>query len=107
MKNFAAELRRLKKEKIRHSLNSSVYSGDVVIPLLFNSDCAIGKRGMTCIEIAEGYISLLHFFEESRPPKYLDSNMLHKERFPHTSYFTVCLKSQTLSDIFTRIELLS
>jgi len=106
------ELRSLREEKRRYTLTSSIYSEDVIIPLLFNSGCGIGKRGITGLEIAEGCISLLHFFDAGRPPRYLGSEEYEAEPLQAgsgsvDSSFKVRLRQDRLADVFTRIELLS
>lgn len=40
---------------------SKMYSTDFPVPCLFNTGCAIGKRGFTCIEIDQGSIALVYW----------------------------------------------
>jgi len=45
---------------------SSLYAEHLPVPCLFNSGCAIGKRGLTAIEIEDGHIALVHWFDTRR-----------------------------------------
>ena len=50
----------------RDGARSSLYDEQLPIPCLFNSGCAIGKRGLTAIEIEDGHIALVHWFDARR-----------------------------------------
>ena len=41
----------------------SLYGDALPIPCLFNSGCAVGNRGLTAIEIEDGHIALVHWFD--------------------------------------------
>ena len=50
---------------------SSIYSTEIPVPCLFNSGCAIGKRGITGIEIVRDTISLIHWSDHRINETYL------------------------------------
>lgn len=105
------EISKLKRElenlgsKERNSTESSFYhSADIVLPNLFNSGCVIGKRGMTGIEIREGKIALIHWFDESKRKRYLKG--APSEPLPQSSFHRRIIKEDYLEYIFNRIRLL-
>jgi predicted phosphodiesterase len=86
---------------------SSLYNSKVLVPCLFNSGCAVGKRGITSIEIAGGEISLVHWFDGAKSGKYLTRNDTRPERFGESDHYRMVLKKECLDYIFARIDLLS
>ncbi len=105
------EITRLKIElgslerKERNLPDSSFYhNADIVLPNLFNSGAVIGRRGMTGIEIEEGEISLIHWFDESKRKKYLKGTPT--TQLPGTSLHRRLIKQDHLEYIFNRITLL-
>lgn len=90
----------------RRSLRSGRY-GNVVIPSIFNSGCAIGKRGMTALEIEDGMIRLVYWSngiqggqpagERSHSPCELGSSGLYR----------AVLNEDLLDYAFSRIKLLT
>ncbi|MCC5931985.1 MAG: hypothetical protein JJU28_22260 [Cyclobacteriaceae bacterium] len=95
---------RNKVEELRSSL---LYNTPLHIPCLFNSGCVIGKRGMTCLEIEDGNISLIHWFDKDISTKYLNKKGYEPEELDQTGYYRMVLNRETLSYIFTRIHLLT
>ena len=89
-----------------HSL-SYLYSDDLIVPCVFNSGCVVGKRGMTCIEIADGNINLVHWYSGQTNPKYIDPDSGYTSVLEGTDCIRHILKHDTLDYIFTRIRLLS
>lgn len=107
-------IRRLKQELSsvyvshpEYGLRSSLYNSEIVVPSLFNSGCVIGKRGITGIEIREGKIALVHWFDRDRSNKYFNYNGLHPEPLENTGFYRMVLKEDSLEYIFARIELLA
>ena len=47
----------------REGRSGSLYGDSLPIPCLFNSGCAVGNRGLTAIEIEDGHIALVHWFD--------------------------------------------
>ena len=68
---YKEELARLWLRDREDGMRSSLYNEQLSVPCLFNSGCAIGKRGVTAIEIAEGKIALVHWFDRRRSDKHL------------------------------------
>lgn len=80
---------------------NSLYSSGFIQPCLFNTGCAIGKRGITCIEIKKGKISLVHWFDYQKSPRYKEKKGSYiprgMEDFP---YYKIALKQDDLSYIY-------
>ncbi len=77
------------------------------VPCLFNSGCVIGKRGITAIEILEGKISLVHWFDDKMERKYIHLNGSKPKQIGKEKLYKMRLNSESLSYIFGRISLLS
>ena len=88
-------------------LPGSFYNKDFVLPVLFNSGCAIGKRGVTCLEIDDGEIALIHWFDDARHPDDPVHDREGAEQMDKTPYFRQIIKKEPLSYIFARVKLLS
>jgi hypothetical protein len=101
------ELQRIQSADDSRAMLASLYNANLLIPCTFNSGTVIGKSGMTCLEIEDGSISLVHWFDESRETKYLSYGKLATASLHGTSYHRVVLKSESLDYIFTRIKLLA
>lgn len=84
----------------------SLYNADLIVPCLFNSGCVLGKRGMTSLEIRDGRIALVYWFDASRDDTmpYRDTHGM--EALPGTHYYRVVLEEDSLDYIFSRINLL-
>lgn len=114
--------RRVIKRRIRHleedlefhmsenrklASRASLYNEGELFPCLFNSGCAIGKRGITAIEIQDGTVALVHWFDRKRSRKYLKEEGVQPKRLNKSDYYRVVLKVDELDYIFTRIKLLT
>ena len=104
---YRSELARLWEKDREDGLRSSLYNAQICIPCLFNSGCAIGKRGVTAIEIADGAISLVHWFDRARGQPRLDGEERAAQRLDSTEYYRTVLKQDKLEYIFSRIRLLA
>jgi predicted phosphodiesterase len=102
-----AELDRLWEKDPADARRDSLYDSRLSVPCLFNSGCAIGKRGITAIEIADGSIALVHWFDAARGARRIESAAGHPEPLPGTSMHRAVIKQDHLSYIFTRIRLLA
>ena len=78
----------------------SLYNSPLLVPCLFNSGCCIGKRGLTGLEIAEGGIALVHWFDQNR-------SQHAGEALAGTPYRREALEQEPLDYLFTRVRLLS
>jgi predicted phosphodiesterase len=97
----------LRKEELERVLarrgrdpGGSLYNWPLLVPCLFNSGCCIGKRGLTGLEIAEGSVALVHWFDPSR-------SRHSGEPLAGTPYRREVLEQEPLDYLFTRVRLLS
>ena len=100
----------LKKYYQQHAganFQNYVYNAIFHIPCLFNSGCVIGKRGMTCLEIADGKIRLVHWFDEKISKKYLQKSGYEPEKLKGTDYYRMVINQESLDYVFTRINFLT
>jgi len=104
---YRKDLDRLWEEDRKDGLRSSLYNAQICIPCLFNSGSAIGKSGVTAIEIADGTISLVHWFDRNRGAHHLREDADPPQRLGRTEYYRTVLKKDKLEYIFGRIRLLA
>jgi predicted phosphodiesterase len=87
--------------------DSSRYSTGILIPCLFNSGCAIAHSGITCLEINQESLALVHYFDErvkaAQPERSTGSSI----PLDNSPYRRVVLQREPLSYIFSRISLLA
>lgn len=107
IKSHKKELIKIFSKKDNVNLHSHIYHSIFHIPCLFNSGCVIGKRGMTCLEIENNQIALVHWFDKKISGKYLDKRGYEPEQFENTDYYRMVLNKEYLNYIFSRIDLLS
>lgn len=113
--NIAFKIKQLKNEletakQINYSINSvgSIYNDEVLVPCLFNSGSVTGKRGITAIEIKNGKIKLVYWFDRNRSQRYLeDYRYVETRNLPDTNYYKAILRKSKLDYIFARIKLLA
>jgi UDP-2,3-diacylglucosamine pyrophosphatase LpxH len=106
IKGLKKEIDRQLDKKGKEVSLSTLYSTHTIVPCVFNSGCAIGKRGMTAIEIQGGNISLVHWYDKNIDEKYNREDTHNTTQIPGTEYFRTVLKQDSLDYIFTRIRLL-
>jgi len=104
---YRRELSRIWEKNREDGERSSLYNAQICIPCLFNSGCAIGKRGVTAIEIADGVISLVHWFDPSRGERRHGGEENPAHRLEGTGYYRTTIKQDRLDYIFSRIRLLA
>jgi UDP-2,3-diacylglucosamine pyrophosphatase LpxH len=108
IKKFNEELQYLStKKNKRDGSRSSLYNSDLMVPCIFNSGCVIGKKGITAIEITDGSIALVHWFDRRKSQKYLDYNGYVPVQLGNSDYYRVVFKEDDLNYIFARIKLLA
>jgi len=83
-------------------LSDLVYA-DVVVPCLFNSGCAVGKRGFTALEIKRGKLAL-SFWSDTARSRRLKGEYKPTTTLPNALRFI--LRRERLDYLFSRIELL-
>lgn len=96
-----------RNEKSMECQPGGIYHDELLVPSLFNSGCAIGKRGVTALEIRDGKIALVHWFNRTISDKYLNFNGYEPERLPGTDYYRVIIKEEYLDYVTARLELLA
>lgn len=107
VQEYRSELEGLRRRERRVASTSSLYGANLVTPCMFNSGCVIGKRGMTCLEIEEGEIALVHWFDRRTSQKYLRHEKERTIQLGSTDYYRYEIKRDSLDYIFTRIKLLT
>lgn len=107
IKAHKKELKKIYKKNGYGLLSGQLYGSVFNVPCLFNSGCVIGKRGMTCIEMVDGEIALVHWFDRNTSEKYLDRRGYEPVEIDDTNCYRMVLNQENLKYIFTRIRLLS
>jgi UDP-2,3-diacylglucosamine pyrophosphatase LpxH len=101
------ELLRATSRDRRRNTRSSLYGENPLVPCLFNSGCAVGKRGFTALEIEDGEIALVHWLDRRRARKFTIRETSPADSLPGTPFQRVELKRDSLEYIFTRVHLLA
>lgn len=101
------ELKTYYKENKDHNFKNYVYNSLFHIPCVFNSGCVVGKRGMTCLEIEDGMIRLVHWFDKNTSRKYLTQSGYEPEQLEGTDFYRLVINEESLNYVFTRIKFLS
>ena len=120
------ELERLYAVKGEIPHTPSLYNSRFLVPSLFNSGCAVGKRGFTALEIRDGNIALVHWFDRRRSDRHLRevpssgtrssvpavgidepvNRQFYPEQLGDSDFFRLVLNRDSLDYVFTRIHLL-
>jgi UDP-2,3-diacylglucosamine pyrophosphatase LpxH len=104
---YRAELRRLTEEGEKYSLSRSLYEDrDILIPCLFNSGCATGKKGYTAIEIIGRSIELVHWGSAEKCRRYLAEGAIESEALEGSDWTRYVIRRDSLDRVFARIELI-
>ncbi|WP_294346169.1 metallophosphoesterase [Prosthecochloris sp.] len=90
----------------RIGLRSGVYN-NLTIPSVFNSGCAIGKRGITALEIDHEKIRLVYWYNGKQSRKFLSDRDSRPIRLDGTSYYRIVLNEDHLDYVFSRLHLLA
>ena len=61
--DYKEEFSLLKRREKRRAASAMLYGSDIVMPCLFNAGCAVGRKGITTIEIEDGKIELVYWYE--------------------------------------------
>jgi UDP-2,3-diacylglucosamine pyrophosphatase LpxH len=101
------ELEQIYRRKGELKSRRSIYNSKLLIPCLFNSGCCIGKRGITAIELQDGEIALVHWFDKNLSQKHFDLVDEAPQQLNESDYYRVVLNQDSLDYIFTRIRLLA
>jgi len=101
------ELRDLLDRRKPDPGNGMHYGAEPLVPCLFNSGCAIGKKGITAIEIEEGRIRLVYWFDRNRDERPFGAAGAACRTADATPFSRLVLQEESLDYIFTRIRLLA
>ena len=85
---------------------SILYSETVPVPCLFNGGCCIGKRGVTCLEIRDGRIALVHWYEEGQRKTWSSGDEKGGQLREDTGCVRQVIKEDSLDYISDCIDLL-
>ena len=108
IKVLRQSLKKAHKEQMLEKQDGGyMYNSLLLLPCLFNSGTVIGKRGMTCLEIENGKISLVHWFDKKISKKYLRTNENQPQQVGDTDYYRMVINTDDLNYIFARVKLLS
>ncbi|MFQ3548108.1 MAG: metallophosphoesterase [Termitinemataceae bacterium] len=106
VQNLRGELAKLKKSERRDSIKQSLYGDELPVPCLFNSGTAIGKKGITAIELDRESISLVYWFSEGKSKKFVQRGSYTIEALSGTEHYRTVLNTDTLEYVQAKIELL-
>ncbi|TNJ36091.1 metallophosphoesterase [Prosthecochloris vibrioformis] len=90
----------------RIGLRSGVYN-NLTIPSVFNSGCAIGKRGITALEIDREKVRLVYWYNGRQSRKYPSDRDSTPMPLGQTGYSRVILNEDRLDYVFSRLHLLA
>ncbi len=90
----------------RIGLRSGLYN-NITIPSVFNSGCAIGKRGITCIEIEGSKIRLVYWYNGKQSRKFMSSRDNRPLELGATGFSRIVLNEDSLDYVFSRLHLLA
>ena len=107
IERYKTELEKLLQEGGSKKCEQNLYARIPMVPCMFNSGCCIDENGFTGIEICDGNIELVYWFDKNRSTKYFDFGEEAPVRLGKTDYWRVSLKKEPLDYVFTRVRLLS
>lgn len=107
IQTYHQELQYYLRQHSNTANRSSLYNSDLLVPCLFNSGCVIGKNGITALEINDGRIALVYWFDARKSRKYFNSNGYQPQQLDATDYYRVVINQDELDYIFTRIKMLA
>jgi UDP-2,3-diacylglucosamine pyrophosphatase LpxH len=100
------ELGKLKRKERQDAIRQSLYGDELPVPCLFNSGCAISKKGLDAIEISNKDISLIYWFETGKSKKFVTRGGYDIDEIPGRPYRRAVLNHNKLDYIFAKIKLL-
>jgi hypothetical protein len=107
VRRYKEELAALEAKRRKDGVDGGLYSSGLTVPSLFNSGCAVGRSGITAIEIGGNEISLVHWFDRRVSRRFFSKNGSSPVRLSGTDYFRKIIKKDNVDYIFARINLLS
>jgi hypothetical protein len=100
------ELGKLGRNERQDVLRTSLYGGGLPVPCLFNSGCAIGKKGLHAIELTAGDIALVYWYTEGAGRRFVSRGAYRIEKLDGTPHRRAVLNHDRLDYIRARIQLL-
>ncbi|MCL2608471.1 MAG: serine/threonine protein phosphatase [Treponema sp.] len=100
------ELGKLSRSERRSVLRQSLYGQELPVPCLFNSGCAIGRKGLNAIEISAEDIALTYWFERGKGKRFVGRGEYRTEEIADGRYLRAVLNRERLDSILARISLL-
>ncbi len=104
---FRNQLLKMNASRKAGLAGSSRYSRDILIPCLFNSGCVIGHSGITCLEISQESLTLVHYFDERVKMARTGESAGPGVALGTSPYRRAVIQQEPLSYIFSRISLLT
>ncbi|MDR0600854.1 MAG: serine/threonine protein phosphatase [Treponema sp.] len=101
---LSADLGKLQRKERRDVLRQSLYGDLLPVPCLFNSGCAIGKKGVNAIELDRGSIALVYWLNERGEKHFISRGDYSVEDMG--PYRRVVLNQDRMDYVAARIELL-
>ena len=99
------ELGKLKRSERRVGSRLSLYGDELPVPCVFNSGCAIGKKGVNAIEVDNENIALVYWFAEGKGMKFISRGWYKVEQ--NAGYCRAVLNQDRLDYVKAKIELFS
>jgi hypothetical protein len=83
-----------------------LYGDELPVPCLFNSGCAIGKKGLNAIELSNEDIALVYWYAQGQGRSFISRGGFDIEKLGDTGCNRVVLNRNRLDYIQARIRLL-
>ncbi|MCL2472819.1 MAG: serine/threonine protein phosphatase [Treponema sp.] len=99
------ELGKLKRSERREGLKEGLYGDELPVPCVFNSGCAIGKKGVNAIEVDNENIALVYWFAEGKGMKFISRGGYNVEM--NAGFCRAVLNQDRLDYVKAKIELFS
>jgi predicted phosphodiesterase len=99
------ELTKLRRSERRDVLRQSLYGDELPVPCLFNSGCAIGKKGINAIELTNENIALVYWFMSGKGKQFVNRGSYKVDVLPDTSYCRSVLNQDRLDYVKAKIDL--
>lgn len=101
------ELLELQNEPKDEREAMSLYQENLLVPTMFNSGCVLGKRGMTSLEIENGTVRLVYWYDTTVKQKLIQYRSKHDFPLEGTRFSRIVIKEDSLDYVFSRIRLLA
>jgi predicted phosphodiesterase len=99
------DLAKLSRSERRDVLRESLYGDQLPVPCLFNSGCAIGKKGINAIELTNENISLVYWFMSGKGKQFVNRGYYKVDVLPGTNYCRSVLNQDRLDYVKAKIDL--